>query len=166
MSAWRVEIIRTWVLWTGNPQTDVKLWAFLFLGVAVLVIAMEKAAKALNATNAGTGRAAASGLGGLLLVTALTVASQIYLAPHIEVPLLRKLLPLVAPLLACLAVAAPLCSIVHRFNYMSGLIAVAVSIVAAAVVVLLVGGAIEMLQYGEKEVQRTKGRTEDLNRIL
>ena len=166
MAWWKAEIIRTLHGWLGNPGNTALFAILLFLGLLAAVIVLRQAARAVRSPEPGWLRSIVVVAGGLLLTTATTVAARRYLQPHIGNESLQALLPYLVPTAACLILVLPLCCVMHRINPLQGLIALAMSLAAAVVVVLIVHGAIGAIERGGGNMRRTRQRSDELEEIM
>ena len=160
------EIIRIARLLAGNPGSSIELGAILVLSIAACIGVVDKVTASFKFPLTGTGRAAALVLGGILLTVAAVAAANLYIAPRVKTELFKQLVPIAAGLLVFLAIVGTAACFLFKSPYFKGLFTIILGVAAAAVLSLLIRAAIGAIHSGGKDFQKTKNRTERVNKVL
>ena len=88
-----------------------------------------------------------------------------------DVPLVVKWclvpwLPVLAAALAFVAIVAPLLRLITKSRYWESLVALALSLAAVAVAVMLVKGLDAAFESGDRDLEKTRERTATMNKFL
>jgi len=168
MNIWTSELQNIIKLLFGNAgkATDIEIAVCAVAAVILAIFALKWAGNSFGFAMADRGRSTAVIAVWILLALAATAAINIYAAPLIKNPALVKWIPVAACALILLILIVPLAMVLLKSKYLQTLLAMLISIGAAAGIVLLVHGALGMASQGGKDFKKTKERTDSINEII
>jgi len=165
-SVWLAEIGRIIQTALLDPESKVEMAFMLVTGFIAFVGVMSKAGDALKITVPESNRSIA-----VFFITAAAIllavgACNIWLVPRMENPDISKWLPAVTVVVVLLVVSVPAMCLIQRANYLQGLFSLLMSVVAAALVVLLVHTLFDAVRHKKKEFGRTKSRKDTITDVI
>jgi hypothetical protein len=163
---WKTEVLRILRVWTGGSRHDPETLGILALTLIAALLAHAGVSRSVRSPRGGAGRSSLLIVITLAMALSVTAAFDLYVLPRVANPVLQQWIPIFCPIGVCLILAAPLGMWLHRMNYFESLFALALSVAAAVVVGFLVRGALRAGGEGLHEFLKTKGHTEDINRVL
>ena len=166
MNLWKQEIIRLISQAFGNPGSLIELVVLLVISAIVLIFVMHKAGKSMKFTLSEPWRCVAVLITGALFAIIILAATNIYLSPNLSNPIIRKIIPICILAIAVLAIATPLSCYLHRSEYFQTLFAIILSIAAVIAVVLMIKAGFNAVSSGSKQLEKTKGHKETVNKAL
>lgn len=166
MQSWTTEIGAIIQHLSGNPDSAIEKGVIIFVAIVACVIIQFVAAKMLRMTMVNIGRATA--VMGICIVAGLAAATaaSLYLVPLIEAESLHPFVSPAAALLAVLAIAAPVASLVEHGNYLQGAASILLAIAAACFIGFLVNAGFGAASQGGREMDKTRGRKRDIEKLL
>jgi len=160
------EILSILKLLTGDPQSNTELGALLLLSLVAFVAVVDKTTRSFKFPLTGTGRAIGIVLGGIVIGIAGVAAANLYITPYFQAELYKVLVPVVAGLFLFLAVVGPATCFLFRGPYFKSLFVLALGLIAAAALSLLLRAGIQAVRSGGKDFQKTRERTQKINKVL
>jgi hypothetical protein len=168
MDAWKSGILKVVNLLFGaaGKASQVEITICIVAAVLACVMILKSTCKTLGGTMAEKGRATGLAVGGIVLLLAVAVAVGLYLCPLIKSAGIGKWLPLISCVIVILAVITPVGCLLFKSKYFGTLFSILLSIAGAVAIVFLVHGAFGAIRSGDKELKKTKQRTESVNDFL
>jgi len=150
----------------SGKATGVEMAVCCVAAVIMSILVLKLTGRAFDFPMAERARSSAVIAICILLAMAAAAAVNIYAVPHIKNLALARWIPAAACVLVLLAAVIPLAMFMLKSNYLQTLVAMLISIGAAAGIVMLVHGLFGMLAEGDKDFKKTKERTDTINQIL
>lgn len=160
------EILKIVGLLAGNPTNNIELGAIVLLSLVACVGVVDKVTRSFKFPLTGTNRAAGLVLGGVAIGIAAVAAANLYLMPCIKTEALQPLVPIVTGLVVFLAIAGPAACFLFRGPYFKSISVMILGVLAAAAISLLLRAGIQAVRSGGKDFQKTRQRTQKVNKML
>jgi hypothetical protein len=152
----------------GRPADPTEFIALVVVGALVFLILFNVIGKLLSLPVTGSAWTLLTLIVLTVVASAASAAALVYLAP-IEVVREAGLvpwLPFAASLLAILIVVVPAMRLIHRSHYGESLVAILMGVAALAAALALTHAAYGALKSGDQEFERTRERTDAVNRFI
>jgi len=166
MDVWKAEILRIIRLAAGNPESITELVTVLISAAAVCVIVLNIVGNVLKFPMADKKRSALVLTIGLLSMTLIIMAVNLYVVPRLASESLLVWVPIVSATVTMLAIVIPSACLLCRAPYFKALFTVLLSVAAAWAVMLLVQAGFSAVHGGEKVFDKTKSRKTNINELL
>lgn len=149
----------------GNPAGRVELYVTLAAGWLALVLVLSAAGKALGLAQSGRALSAIAATLGMGLVIVGMVAARLYLPQWNQVGF-RLWILVASGVLVSLIVVVPLIAWLQKGGYVGALFAWILAILAAGLVIVLVGAIFESIAAGSRSAERGKLHRQQVERAL
>jgi len=168
MGVWQEKAVEALHVILGNPGSGTELAALCLVAAIVFIIVLERLSSLMSFPVKGTPLAMVVFIGGSLGILLSAAGAIIYVEPlsFVKSMKLEPFIPFIGGLLSVPVLMTPLLWITHRTKYTQGLIAALLSICGAAIAVMLTIAAIGAFKSGDKDFNRTRSRTQEVNRFL
>ncbi|MDP6522700.1 MAG: hypothetical protein QGI24_01530 [Kiritimatiellia bacterium] len=168
MELWQKKAMEALDIILGSPASTQELASLCLVAAIAFVIVLDRLASLMSFPIKGTAFAALVFIVGAFGVLLFAAAAMIYVEPmaFVKSAGLAPFLPFLAALLSIPIVMTPVLWLVHRAKFGQGLTAALLSVAAAAIIVLLTVGIIGAFRSGDKDFNRTRDRTHEVNRFL
>lgn len=160
------EILRLVRLLTGNPASNIELGVTILFSVVACIGVIDKVTRSFKFPVTGTNRAAVLVLAGVILGLLAVAAANLYLVPCVKTESLQPFVPLVVGLLVLLAILAPAACFIFKSPYFKSLFVMLLGAAAAAAISVILRAGIQAVRSGGKDFEKTRQRTEKVNRML
>lgn len=168
MEIWQRKAMEALDIILGNPASVQEMAALCLVAAIAFIIVLDRLASLMSFPVKGTAFALLVFVVGALGMLLFAAAAMIYVEPmaFVKNAGLAPFLPFVGALLSVPIVMTPVLWIVHRTKFGQGLTASLLSVAAAAILVLLTVGIIGAFRSGDKDFNKTRDRTHEVNRFL
>lgn len=166
MDRWMSDLQQMLNLLLGTPTSELQRWVTLALALLVMLWALGKAGSAFGIPNTGPHYSLFSALLGVALSLVVMVAAKLYLPGAWNDPKLRLLILAGGPVLVSLVVVVPLMCAVQKTGYIEALFTWALSVGAAALIILLVGAVFDMVASGGRDAEKSLRHKQDMEKFL
>lgn len=153
-------------LLAARPESDIGFVVTSVVAAITIVLVLIKTGKAFRFAMPEMWRAVLVFLVGLSVCLIAAAATNIYLVPKLASSTLKIALPIIAAIVACLAVPVPLSCFLFKSKYFSSLFSILLSLAAAFAIVMLAKGAVNAFSHGKSGFSKTGGRTKSVNETL
>jgi hypothetical protein len=150
----------------GGPQSNIERWVVMVLAAIAMLLVLGKATNAFGIPNTGPHYTLFTALIGVVLCLVVMVAAKLYLPKIWGDAQLRLAILVGGPVLVSMLIIAPLMSVLQKGGYIAALFSWAVSVGAAALIIVLVGAVFDMVASGGKDAEKTLQYKQDMERFL
>lgn len=166
MSNWLYEAEHMLFVLMGSFDSTTTHYVVLGVALLVMLFTLIKVAGASGATMASLPRALAVVVLGFALTLGAAIATKLYLLPQVPANEVTRWLPVVAAVVTLLVIVTPLCSRITISGYFEAIFALALSLVAAALVVVLAHAGMQAFKSGDEGFMKTRERTERIDNLI
>ena len=166
MNEWIEELLKVGLFMLGNPESVVERVIVGLLAAGAFLLVMTKAGDALRLPASETTRSFAILAITLVAGLALIAAVNTFVAPQVGNEATRKVLPIVAAIVVLLGLSAPATCLIQKGSYGHGLAAVAFSVLAAILIVVLVNAGIGAVHHGGAGFDKTRERRDAVDNVI
>jgi hypothetical protein len=145
----------------GNPKSMLELCVALAAGWLTLLLVLSAAGKALGLSQSGRMMSAVTATLGSVLVIVGMVAARLYLPPWGLIWVLTA-----GGALVSLVIVAPLISWLHRGGYLGALLAWMFGVLAAALIIVLVGAIFDGFSAGARSADQERQHRRQIENAL
>jgi hypothetical protein len=166
MDLWIKEFSELIHMMLGSPKGSIGYLVILAVVILVLLVAMGLVGSAMRIPNLGIIRRVLALVIGIGFLMCVWICVHKYLLPFTEIAWLRQAITYGVPLIACLAVVIPVQQFIFKSSYTATVITFAVSLVVAALFVVLANAVLVAVADGKKESISIKEHENTVNKII